>query len=92
MNSLNCVHAFVGATKNQKMHLEMRGMRLKNQWMFVAILPHCKSRSELIREMASAFSIGQLVEHDRLFYLGSDAAGCHAGCSAGQNGRSAARD
>jgi hypothetical protein len=74
------------------MHLKMRGMRLKNQGMFVAILPHCKGRSELIREMASAFSIGQSVERDRLFYLGSDAAGCHAGCSAGQNGRSAARD
>src|SRR5204863_4948720 len=48
--------------------------------------------SALMRERLNAFSISQTAERDRLFDVDGDTPGCHAGCSAGRNGRSAARD
>jgi hypothetical protein len=50
MNSLNCV--FVLLQLKIRDAIENERVRLKNQVMFAAILPHCGSRSELIREMA----------------------------------------
>lgn len=43
-------------------------------------------------EETNAFSIGQTADRDRLFDVNGNTPGCHAGCSAGRNDRSAARD
>ena len=46
-----CVRVF-GVQLKLRDAFENEGVRLENQEMFVAILTHCESRSELIREMA----------------------------------------
>jgi hypothetical protein len=63
MNSLNCVSVLLGVQLKIRDAFERW---LKNQGMFAAILLHCGSRSELIREMAKCLfnrSIGGTRPH-----------------------------
>jgi hypothetical protein len=52
MSPLTSVSVFLGVQLKMRDAFENEGVRPENQEMFVAILTHCGSRSELVREMA----------------------------------------